>query len=190
MRLAKQCRLNVPGLEFREVLGRDIYLIERFDRTLTPHGVRRRPFASGLTMLGAHESDVGRNSYADLAAALRRYGADPRTDLVELYRRMVFNILVTNDDDHLRNHGFLWEVKGWRRATIHPALPAASDPEVLFQTHGSWLLGTLRRRFGPEVAEDLLQETYLRLVRQAEVVEVLNRLFLLASSAVTALERM
>ncbi len=53
-----------------------------------------------------------------------------------------------------------------------PALSAGSDPEVLFQTHGSWLLGTLRRRFGPEVAEDLLQETYLRLVRQTEVVEV------------------
>lgn len=61
---------------------------------------------------------------------------------------------------------------GTRRMITQPALSAGSDPEVLFQTHGSWLLGTLRRRFGPEVAEDLLQETYLRLVRQTEVVEV------------------
>ncbi|MDI1366245.1 MAG: HipA domain-containing protein, partial [bacterium] len=123
MRLARRCGLNVPNLDFREILGRDIYMIERFDRALTPDGVRRHPFASGLTMLGAHESDVGRHSYADLAAALRQYGSDPRGDLVELYRRMVFNILVTNDDDHLRNHGFLWEPRGWRLSPLYDVVP-------------------------------------------------------------------
>ncbi len=123
MRLAKRCGLDVPSLDFREVLGRDIYMIERFDRVLTTDGVRRQPFVSGLTILGAHESDVGRHSYADLAAALRRYGADPRPDLIELFRRMVFNILVTNDDDHLRNHGFLWEAKGWRLSPLYDVVP-------------------------------------------------------------------
>lgn len=123
MRLARRCGLNVPNLDFREILGRDIYMIERFDRALTPDGVRRHSFASGLTMLGAHESDVGRHSYADLAAALRQYGSDPRGDLVELYRRMVFNILVTNDDDHLRNHGFLWEPRGWRLSPLYDVVP-------------------------------------------------------------------
>ena len=123
MRLAKQCGLNVPNLDFREVLDRDIYMIERFDRMLTADGLRRQAFASGLTILGAHESDVGRHSYGDLAAALRRYGAAPRADLVELFRRMVFNILVTNDDDHLRNHGFLWEAKGWRLSPLYDVVP-------------------------------------------------------------------
>jgi serine/threonine-protein kinase HipA len=123
MRLAKRCGLDVPSLDFREALGRDIYMIERFDRLLTADGVRRRPFASGLTILGAHESDVGRHSYGDLAAALRRYGADPRSDLIELFRRMVFNILVTNDDDHLRNHGFLLEAKGWRLSPLYDVVP-------------------------------------------------------------------
>lgn len=130
MRLAKRCGLNVPSLDFREALGRDIYMIERFDRVVTAEGVQRKPFASGLTILGAHESDVGRHSYADLAAALRRYGADPRADLAELYRRMVFNILVTNDDDHLRNHGFLWEVKGWRLSPLYDVVP---KPQVGFE---------------------------------------------------------
>lgn len=123
MRLAKRCGLNVPNLDFREVLGRDIYMIERFDRIVTANGVGRQPFASGLTILGAHESDVGRHSYADLAAALRRHGAAPRTDLVELFRRMVFNILVTNDDDHLRNHGFLWDTNGWRLSPLYDVVP-------------------------------------------------------------------
>jgi serine/threonine-protein kinase HipA len=50
-------------------------------------------------------------------------GADPRADLVELYRRMVFNILVTNDDDHLRNHGFLWEPRGWRLSPLYDVAP-------------------------------------------------------------------
>ncbi|MDG2520445.1 HipA domain-containing protein [Caulobacter segnis] len=123
MRLAKHCGLDVPNLDFREVLGRDIYMIERFDRISTADGARRQPFASGLTILGAHESDVGRHSYADLADAIRRHGADPRKDLVELYRRMVFNILVTNDDDHLRNHGFLWTAQGWRLSPLYDVVP-------------------------------------------------------------------
>jgi serine/threonine-protein kinase HipA len=130
MRLAKNCGLNVPSLDFREVLGRDIYMIERFDRVAAAGGIARRPFASGLTLLGAHESDIGRHSYADLAAALRRYGAEPRTDLTELFRRMVFNILVTNDDDHLRNHGFLWEPSGWRLSPLYDVVP---KPQVGFE---------------------------------------------------------
>lgn len=130
MRLAKRCGLNVPNLQFREVLGRDIYMIERFDRIPAGSVVRRQPFVSGLTILGAHESDVGRYSYADLASALRQYGANPRLDLIELFRRMVFNILVTNDDDHLRNHGFLWETKGWRLSPLYDVVP---KPQIGFE---------------------------------------------------------
>jgi serine/threonine-protein kinase HipA len=106
MRLATECGLDVPALNFEHVLGRDIYMIERFDRVPRGNWMERRPFASGLTMLGAHESEVSRYSYADLAGAIRQHGTKVRADLHELFRRMVFNILVTNDDDHLRNHGF------------------------------------------------------------------------------------
>jgi serine/threonine-protein kinase HipA len=123
MRLAAECGLDVPNLGFEQALGRDIYLIERFDRTPTHLGMLRRPFASGLTLLGAHERDVGRHSYADLAGALRQLGAEPRRDLTELYRRMVFNILVTNDDDHLRNHGFLFDATGWRLSPLYDVVP-------------------------------------------------------------------
>jgi serine/threonine-protein kinase HipA len=123
MRLAAECGLDVPPLNFREAFGRDIYLIQRFDRRRSGNALDRTPFASGLTLLGAHERDVGRHSYADLAAALRQYGADPMKDLLELYRRMVFNILVTNDDDHLRNHGFLYGAKGWRLSPLYDVVP-------------------------------------------------------------------
>lgn len=123
MRLAVACGLDVPALDFRRVLERDIYLINRFDRVSHGNWLERRPFASGLTMLGAHESEVSRYSYADLAAVLRQHGTEVRRDLNELFRRMVFNILVTNDDDHLRNHGFLFDGKGWRLSPLYDVVP-------------------------------------------------------------------
>ena len=123
MRLAATCGLDVPALDFQRVLERDIYLIERFDRVSHDHWLERRPFASGLTMLGAHESEVSRYSYADLAAVLRQHGTKVRRDLHELFRRMVFNSLVTNDDDHLRNHGFLFDGTGWRLSPLYDVVP-------------------------------------------------------------------
>ena len=130
MRLAATCGLDVPALDFKRLLDRDIYLIERFDRQSHKGGMQRRPFASGLTMLGAHESEVSRYSYADLAAVLRQHGVQVRRDLHELFQRMVFNILVTNDDDHLRNHGFLLDGRGWRLSPLYDVVP---KPQVGFE---------------------------------------------------------
>lgn len=123
MQLAAECGLDVPALDFKRVLDRDIYLIERFDRISHGNWLERRHFVSGLTMLGAHESEVSLYGYADLAAAIRQHGTQIRTDLHELFRRMVFNILVTNDDDHLRNHGFLFDGKGWRLSPLYDVVP-------------------------------------------------------------------
>lgn len=123
MRLAAECGLDVPALHFEHILGRDIYMIERFDRVLHEGGVERRPFVSGLTMLAAHESEVSRYSYADLAGAIRQHGTQVRSDLHELFQRMIFNILVTNDDDHLRNHGFLLDGSSWRLSPLYDVVP-------------------------------------------------------------------
>jgi serine/threonine-protein kinase HipA len=123
MRLARECGLDVPQLDFRSVMGRDIYLIRRFDRLQDGDTLHRTLFASGLTFLGAHQGDIGQHGYAELAEALRRYGANPRHDLRELWRRMLFNILVTNDDDHLRNHGFLLAAGGWRLSPLYDVVP-------------------------------------------------------------------
>lgn len=130
MRLAAQCGLDVPALDFERILGRDIYLIERFDRRIVGNRADCVPFASGLTLLGAHESEVSLYSYADLAGALRQHGTRIKRDLRELFCRMVFNILVTNDEDHLRNHGFLWDGKGWRLSPLYDVVP---KPQVGFE---------------------------------------------------------
>jgi serine/threonine-protein kinase HipA len=119
MRLAQHCQLDVPETDFATILGRDIYLIRRFDREVEGNQLRRIPFASSLTMLEAHEVAAHRYSYRDLADVLRRFGSNPRQDLRELFRRMAFNILVGNDDDHLRNHAFLFDGRGWRLSPLY-----------------------------------------------------------------------
>jgi serine/threonine-protein kinase HipA len=80
-----------------------------------------------LTMLEALEIAAHRYSYRDLAEAIRRFGSDPLSDLRELFRRMAFNILVGNDDDHLRNHAFLFDGRGWR---LSPLYDVVSRPHV------------------------------------------------------------
>jgi serine/threonine-protein kinase HipA len=123
MRLARHCDLDVPDTDFRTLLGRDIYLIQRFDRHVEGNQLKRIPFASALTMLEAHEIAAHRYSYRDLAESLRRFGSNPRPDLRELFRRMAFNILVGNDDDHLRNHAFLLDGRGWRLSPLYDVAP-------------------------------------------------------------------
>lgn len=123
MGLARECGLDVPETDFATIRGRDVFLIQRFDRLIEGNRLRRVPFASSLTMLEAHEIAAHRYSYRDLAEALRRFGSDPRRDLRELFRRMAFNILVGNDDDHLRNHAFLFDGRGWRLSPLYDVVP-------------------------------------------------------------------
>jgi serine/threonine-protein kinase HipA len=124
MRLAGQVGITVPPVRLEKILGQDIYLIERFDRVSEGKDYRRLPFISGLTIIGAHESESSLQSYRRLAEQLRLFGSNPVKDAKELWQRMVFNILCNNNDDHLRNHGFLWDGKGWRLSPGYDIVPA------------------------------------------------------------------
>ena len=123
MLLAAQVGINVPTVRIDKILGQDIYLIERFDRIPDGKEYKRLPFISGLTIIGAHESESPLQSYRRLAEQLRLFGSNPLKDAQELWRRMVFNILCNNNDDHLRNHGFLWDGKGWRLSPGYDIVP-------------------------------------------------------------------
>jgi serine/threonine-protein kinase HipA len=105
--LAARCGIRVPPHELLEVGGRAVLLTQRFDRRRRGKGQLRAHLLSGLTMLGSHERDHGQGSYAALASWLRRHGGDgtrARKEIQELFLRMVFNVIVGNTDDHLRNH--------------------------------------------------------------------------------------
>jgi serine/threonine-protein kinase HipA len=120
--LAKAAGLRVPDHRLESVGGRAVLLTARFDRHRG--AIRGRAhYLSGLTMLGLHERDYGHGSYADLALWLRRHGAAPGEDAPELFRRMVFNVLVGNTDDHLRNHAVIDFGDGFRLSPLFDVMP-------------------------------------------------------------------
>lgn len=104
MRLAGRVGLAAAPVSITRASGRDVLLIERFDRALAGNGWTRRSMVSALTVLGLDELQARHASYTDLAEAIRAGFDDPAATLRELFGRMVFNILVGNTDDHARNH--------------------------------------------------------------------------------------
>ncbi len=127
MSLAKKCGLNIPNIELSEVAGRSVFLIERFDRK----NQRPIPFVSGLTLTGCHESDFSTWSYHSLVDAIARHSTQIETDLRELFARMVFNILVYNNDDHLRNFGFLNAGRDrWNLSPLYDVVPSRVTGET------------------------------------------------------------
>jgi serine/threonine-protein kinase HipA len=119
--LAARAKIHVCEARLQDVARRPVLLLARFDRD----GTRRTPFMSALTLLGATETEG--HSYVELAEALRREGAEVQRDLRELWRRMVFNIIVSNTDDHLRNHALLRAERGWRLSPAYDLNPMPVD---------------------------------------------------------------
>ncbi|MGH8171427.1 MAG: type II toxin-antitoxin system HipA family toxin [Steroidobacteraceae bacterium] len=107
--LARECGLRACDARMVEVAGADVLLVRRFDRVKMPDGYLRHRFVSALTVLDAGESigDRSRWSYLLLADELRRRSHRADADLHELFGRMVFNALISNTDDHPRNHGLI-----------------------------------------------------------------------------------
>ncbi|MGH2880095.1 MAG: type II toxin-antitoxin system HipA family toxin [Solirubrobacteraceae bacterium] len=119
--LASRAGVNVPRHELVSVGGRPVLIVRRFDRDTT----RRIGYVSAMTMLEARDGDT--RSYLELAEAIETFSATVKEDLRELWRRIVFSVLISNTDDHLRNHGFLHaETSGW---SLAPAFDLNPDPQ-------------------------------------------------------------
>jgi serine/threonine-protein kinase HipA len=126
--LAVQAGVRTSEHELHRVAQRPVLISRRFDRA----GSTRIPFLSALAMLGLKDGE--RASYPELVDVLTRYGARATEDAHELYRRMVLNVLISNVDDHLRNHGFLCAGRGgWTLAPAYDLNPTPADvrPRIL-----------------------------------------------------------
>lgn len=108
MRLAKRSGLHVAEVELTTALGKDVLLVERFDRVWCEKGWQRRAMLSALTLLGLDEMMARYASYQDLAEIIRHKFSEAQATLKELFSRIVFNILTGNTDDHARNHAAFW----------------------------------------------------------------------------------
>lgn len=153
LRLARECGLDVPEVKVADIGGSSVLLIRRFDRYWCPPGElppedtvlhqtlpgdglkeRRLPFVSALTLIGCDEFEARTKSYPEIAQAIRRHVHIDRVraNNRELFARMVFNIFVSNDDDHLRNHGFVRDPRhqGWELSPLYEVVPR---PGVAFE---------------------------------------------------------
>lgn len=121
--LAEEAGIDTPDRNLlQDVNGKPVLLLDRFDR----EGQTRVPFLSAMSMLSAADGQT--RSYAEIADALRQHGAQATADCKALWRRVVFNILISNTDDHLRNHGFLYEgLEGWRLCPAYDLVPVPAD---------------------------------------------------------------
>lgn len=126
--LAKKCGLNVQEWSLHKAGKKNVIVLKRFDR----NGNTRIPFLSAMSMLNAIDNDSQTHSYLDIADAIRQNGAVPKEDLKELWKRIVFSILISNTDDHLRNHGFLYvNEAGWKLSPLYDVNPSCDNKNVL-----------------------------------------------------------
>jgi len=109
MRLARLVGIDAATVKLEKVMGKDVLLVERFDRVKVVGGWQRKAMVSALTVLGLGEMQARYASYEDLAEIVRSRFTDSGKTLCELYRRIVFNILCGNTDDHARNHAAFWD---------------------------------------------------------------------------------
>ena len=109
MRLAAMAGLNVAPVRLVKAAGKDVLLIERFDRHRAASGWTRNSMVSALTLFGLSDMTARYASYEELAQMIRARFSKPKQTLQELYGRLVFNILCGNTDDHARNHAAFWD---------------------------------------------------------------------------------
>jgi serine/threonine-protein kinase HipA len=120
--LAQKAGIQVADHRLEKVNGKGISVISRFDRA----GARRIPFLSGSSLLALPQGEPG--AYTLLADGIRQFGNDTAAELRELWRRLIFSLLISNYDDHLRNHGFLMRAPG--RWALSPAYDLNPVPEI------------------------------------------------------------
>lgn len=126
--LAERSGITVPERWLQQIDGRQVLILKRFDRKENI----RIPFLSGMSMISARDNET--HSYLELADRIKAHGAFPDRDLRQLWKRMVFTVLVSNVDDHMRNHGFLLHNRsGWVLSPAFDLNPTPADiaPRIL-----------------------------------------------------------
>lgn len=123
--LAAKAKINVAEWKLEQIANKPVLIMKRFDR----QDNKRIPFLSAMSMLGAKDNE--QHSYLEIAYALQQQGAYPEKDMEELWRRIVFTVLISNTDDHLRNHGFLYVPHhGWKLSPAYDINPTPIETKA------------------------------------------------------------
>lgn len=171
--LARSCGLTTAESRVIKVAGRDVLLVKRFDREKTDAGYQRARMISALTLLRAEDNYQARDrwSYMRLVEELRRASSEPKANAIELYRRMCFNALISNIDDHPRNHALIAKDKDWKLSPAYdltPAVPVSIERRDLAMECGD------AGRFAN--AENLLSQSERFLLEREQAVGMIDQM--------------
>jgi serine/threonine-protein kinase HipA len=171
--LARECGLSASQSRLTQIADRDALLVRRFDRQHSATGYRRARMLSALTLLRAEDSyqDRERWSYVALAEELRRISTQPRADATELFRRMVFNALISNLDDHPRNHAMIAVDQAWGFSPAYDLTPTIA---VSLERRDLAMICGDRGRYAN--AENLLSQCERFLVSREEAARIIDHM--------------
>jgi serine/threonine-protein kinase HipA len=169
--LARKCGVTTAESRVERVASRDVLLVKRFDREKTGEGYLRARMVSALTLLRAQDTygDRDKWSYVALAEEIRRISGQPAKDAAELFRRMCFNALISNTDDHPRNHAVIAPGKDWR---LSPAYDLTPTTPVSIERRDLALIAGDRGRYAH--AENLLSQSARFLLKPDEARAILD----------------
>jgi serine/threonine-protein kinase HipA len=171
LRMAQECGISAAKSRIETIAGKDVLLIKRFDREKTPNGYVRARMVSGLTLLRADDAPEMRTrwSYVILVEELRRVVAEPKKDARELFRRVCFNALISNIDDHPRNHALIAKDKDWKLSPAYDLTPAP----VIAQEHRDLAMqcGDMGRYAN---AKNILSQHARFLLKEGEAIKIVG----------------
>lgn len=174
LKLAEKCGIETALNKVVSVAGKDVLLVKRFDRERVSDGYLRYRMISSLTVLQAGDDYTQREkwSYIQLAEELRRISKQAKRDAEQLFRRMVFNALISNTDDHPRNHAFIAQDKNWQ---LSPAYDLTPNPLVSIEQRDLAMICGRMGRFANK--DNLLSEAGKFLLNQDQAKEIIDEMY-------------
>ncbi len=172
LELARSCGINAARSRIESIGKKDVLLVQRFDREKISKGYVRARMISGLTLLRAEESPLHRErwSYVLMAEEIRRLVCEPKTDAKELFRRMCFNALISNADDHPRNHALIAFDTDWGLSPAYDLLPTPSFSQ---ERDLAMVCGDHDRQ---ATAKNLLSQTSRFLLGETEAISIISEM--------------
>lgn len=174
LKLAEKCGIETALSKVVSVAGKDVLLVKRFDREKVSDGYLRYRMISSLTVLQAGDDYTQREkwSYIQLAEELRRISKQAKHDAEQLFRRMVFNALISNTDDHPRNHAFIAQDKNWQ---LSPAYDLTPNPLVSIEQRDLAMICGQMGRFANK--DNLLSEADKFLLNQDQAKKIIDEMY-------------
>ncbi|MFF7708572.1 HipA domain-containing protein [Pseudomonas sp. NPDC007930] len=170
MRLASRLGIDAAPVRLERALGKDVLLIERFDRVEQGGAWQRKLMVSALTLQGLDEMMARYTSYENLTHIIRKQFKNPKADLRELFRRLVFNVLCGNTDDHARNHAAFFDGQHYALTPAYDICPQVRSGNVASQ--GMLIIGAANQ----SQVSLCLEAAHLFLLAPAEAQAIVSEL--------------